>query len=132
MATKTQTAIELIDSHKPKDFKFFFNIKDQSLIKELEEAGYDMSSLNTIIDEDLIQAALTSEFTDKYDRDIIGRANEPTIFDDGIIMSKQLVTKSDKKLELILKSIFIHKSIGYVAWKYQYEKFDIIQIFVLI
>jgi len=131
MTTKIN-ACDLVDSHKPKDFKFFFDIKDTTLIQELEVAGYDISSLNTIIDEDLIQAALTSDFTDKYDRDIIGRANEPTIFEDGIIMSKQLITKTDKKLESILKSIFIHNSIGYVAWKYQYERFDIIQIFVLI
>ena len=125
------TSSDLVESHKPKNFKFFYNLKDESLIKELEETHYDISSLNTINNDELIQAALASDFTDKYDREVIKQANVPTVLDEGIILSKQLATKADKKLEKVLKSIFIFGQDRYVAIKLQYEKFDIIQIFVL-
>lgn len=125
------TSSEIVESHKPKNFKFFYNLRDENLIKELEEQTYDMSSLNTINNDELTQAALASDFTDEYDREVIKQATVPTVLDDGIILSKQMATKADKKLEKVLKSIFIYGQDRYVAIKLQYEKFDIIQIFVL-
>lgn len=131
MANKKEvTPTELVVSHKPKNFKFKYIFTDDTLLKELMESDFDISSLDTICDDELVEAALGAEFT-MYERDIIGKAKNPTIMDDGIIISKKMVTKADKKLLGVYIGFFEYNT-KHIAIKLHYERFDIIEIFNLI
>lgn len=132
MATnkKELTPDELVESHKPKNFKFKYIFTDESLLSDLMNSDFDMSSLDTICDDELVEEALKTEFT-MYERDIIGKAKNPTIMDDGIIISKKMITKADKKLLGVYMGFFDHKT-RHLCVKFHYEKFDIIEIFNLI
>lgn len=130
MAKKEVTPGELVDSHKPKNFKFKYIFTDPSLLDELIEIGYDVSTLDTICDDELVNAALGAECK-RYDREIIGKAKNPTIRDDGIIISKKMVTKADKKLHAVYLGFFNYHT-QHVVVKLEYERFTIIEIFNLI
>lgn len=132
MATpkKQLTMSEIIESHKPKNFKYRFIITDDSVFNELIEQGYDLDNLDTIKDDMLVQEALNAEYIE-YHRDIIGKAKEPTVLEDGVIISKKMVTKADKKLFGVLVGFFKYRNLSYVAIKLRYERFDIIEIFIL-
>ena len=93
-------------------------------------SGYDMSSLDTICNDDLVEKALQSDFT-MYEREIVGKAKEPSILDNGVIISKKMVTKADKKLLGLYVGFFDYNS-RHIAIKLHYEKFDIIEIFNLV
>ena len=131
MATKPQlTPQELVDSHKPKNFKFKFIFTDESLLQELMNSDYDVTTLDTIDNDELVEAALGANFK-VYERTIIGKAKEPTFLDDGVIISKKMATKADKKLINVQIGFFTHK-IRHCVIKLHYERFDIIEIFNLI
>ena len=121
---------EVIESHKPKNFKYCFIIKDDSVFEELEQQHYDLSNLDTINDDELVHEALNASY-DWYERDVVKRAKEPTIFDNGVILSKKMVTKTDKKLFKIGTGFFEFRNLHYVAIRMVYEKFDIIEIFIM-
>ena len=54
MATKKQiSASELVDSHKPKNFKFKYIFHDDQLLFTLEDEKYDILSLDTIHNDEL-------------------------------------------------------------------------------
>ena len=130
MAKKEITSQELVESHKPKNFKYKYIFTDETLLEDLMNSGYDMSTLDTICDDKLVDAALSTEMK-MYERTIIGKAKEPSILDNGVIISKKMVTKADKKLLGVYVGFFHYKS-HHVVIKLQYERFDIIEIFILI
>ena len=129
MAEKKTTS-EIIDSHKPKNYKFKFIIKDESLWKELEDAKYDISSLDTINDTDLTVAALNTSFKE-YPREVVAVSKKPTQIEEGVLLFKQMTTKTDKKLQNVCVGFFSHNNLRYVCIKFVYERFDIIEIFIL-
>lgn len=130
MAKKELSVEEIIESHKPKNFKYVI-IPTEEFRKKIDESGYDKSNLDTINNPELIAAATKAEFRE-HDRDIIKRAKEPTRLDDGIVVSKQHVTKSDKKLLSFGIGKFSYDNRNYVAFRMKYESFDIIEIFILL
>ena len=127
---KELTPQELVESHKPKNFKYKYIFNDDQLLADLMNSGYDMSSLDTICNDDLVEKALQSDFT-MYEREIVGKAKEPSILDNGVIISKKMVTKADKKLLGLCVGFFDYNS-RHIAIKLHYEKFDIIEIFNLV
>ena len=130
MATKDTDVVKLVEDHKPKNFKFKFIITDNTLLDELNEKNYDISSLDTINNDELINEALRCECRE-YDRTIIGKAKQPTIFDDNTMITKKMVTKADKKLLSVFMGMFGSNS-QHLVIKLRYERFDIIEIFNLI
>ena len=130
MAKKNMTASELVMSHRPKNYKYRFIIKDDSLIKELEQEQFDFNILDTIDNADLVKEALQTDYK-MYERTIIGKAKEPTDMGNGIMLSKKMVTKADKKLINLGMGFFERNHQSYVVIRLFYERFDIIEIFVL-
>lgn len=131
MAKPNLTTSEIVESHKPKNYKYKYIIKDESMWTELSEQEYDINSLDTIQDDDLVRTALETEFKE-YPRELVARAKEPSVMDDGVILSKKMVTKADKKLQNVGLGFFYHDNVKYVCVKLMYERFDIIEIFILI
>lgn len=132
MATKkkTLTISELIETHKPKNYKYRFIINDDEIYKELTEQGFDLDTLDTIKNDMLVQEALKTEYIE-YQREVVAKAKEPTILDNGVILSKKMATKADKKLLGVLVGFFDYNDLHYIAIKLKYEKFDILEIFIL-
>jgi len=128
---KQLTIAELVESHKPKNFKYKYIIREDSVYEELEKSGYDLTSLDTIQNDDLVQEALKTTY-EEYPRETVAKAKEPTILDDGVILSKKMVTKADKKLFGVLLGFFSHENIRYASIMLKYEKFDILEIFILL
>lgn len=124
------TGAELINSHKPKNFKYRYIITDESLYKELEQDNFNLDELDTIHNDELIQQALSCEYV-LYERDIVGKMKEPTLMDDGVIVSKAMVTKSDKKLNKLGIAFFDRNQQKHVVVRMYYDRFDIIEIFIL-
>lgn len=122
---------EIVESHKPKNFKYKYIITDDSVYEELEKCGYDIDTLDTIKNDMLVQEALKTNYKE-YPRETVAKAKEPTILDDGIILSKKMVTKADKKLFCVKLGFFSYDNINYVAIILKYEKFDILEIFILL
>ena len=120
---------QLVESHRPKNFKHKYLMSDENL-RILEEEGYDLSCLDTIKNDEITRIAASIDY-EEYDRSIIGKAKEPTSLGDGIIISKKMVTKSDKKLLSFGIGRFEHNGTQYVSIRMRYEKFDIIEIFIL-
>ena len=129
MAEKKTTS-EIINDHKPKRYKFKFIIRDDNLLKELEDVNYDMSSLDTINDTDLTIAALNAVFKE-YPREVVASSKKPTQIEEGVLLFKQMTTKTDKKLQNVCVGFFSHDNLRYVCIKFVYERFDIIEIFIL-
>lgn len=132
MATK-KTLSEIITMHKPKNFKFKFIFKNDETFNQLIDDGYDMESLDTINNDDIIKQALESSFNE-YDRDTVAKAKVATIIDSdrGVILSKSLIAKADKKLLTVGVGYFIYEKYPHVCIKFNYEDFDIIEIFSLL
>ena len=120
---------QLIESHRPKNFKHKYILTDENLCK-LEEEGYDLSALDTINNDEIVQAAVAAPYKE-YERTIIGKAKEPTTLEDGIIVSKKMVTKADKKLLSVGVGRFELNNVEYVSFRLHYELFDIIEVFIL-
>lgn len=129
---KELSMVEIIESHKPKNFKYKYLITDDSIYDELIDNNYDLDQLDTIQNDELVQEALKADYKE-YQSNIIGKAKEPTILDsdNGIIISKKMITKTGKKLLGILIGFFDHNRIHYISIKLRYEKFEILEIFIL-
>lgn len=132
MAKTEQSMSEIIDSHKPKNVKYEFIIKDESVLTRLKDEGYDLSQLSTINDAELVQAALKAEVIDTFDRTIIKKATQPSMIGEGIIISKKLIAKADKKLIRIDITKFELRNTQFIGIRFVYEKFDIQEIFIYI
>jgi hypothetical protein len=130
MAKEKDSVTKVIDDHKPKNYKFKYIIKDDTLLKELEDSNYDLSSLDTINDTDLTVAAMNSVFKE-YPREVVASSKKPTQIEDGVLLFKQMTTKTDKKLQNVCVGFFSHNDLRYVCVKFVYERFDIIEIFIL-
>lgn len=130
MAKKEITLVELVESHKPKNFKYYFDMKEDQTLIELENEKYDITTLDTINDPDLIHAAKNASFQ-YYERDIVAHAKEPSILENGVMLTKKMATKTDKKLSQVGVGYFSLNDVSYVAIKLCYEKFDIYEIFIL-
>ena len=132
---KVLTGAELINSHRPKKVsKYKFIIKDSELFEELRnDESFDMKTLDTIKNDDLVNTGYNRDF-DLYERDVVARAKEPTTIDEkrGIVVSKQLITKADKKLINVCVNTFDYDNASYVMIKFVYERFDIVEIFLLV
>ena len=131
MAKNTLTPEELVETHKPKNVKFKYIFIDDTLLDELLKNKYDVSTLDTINNDELVDAAMFADYHD-HDRSIIGKSNEPVFLDDGVVVSKKLVTKADKKLQKVSIGFFVYNQAHYVAIKLVYERFAILEIFSLI
>ncbi len=130
MAKEKDPVTKVVDDHKPKNYKFKYIIKDDALLKELEDSNYDLSSLDTINDTDLTVAAMNSVFKE-YPREVVASSKKPTQIEDGVLLFKQMTTKTDKKLQNVCVGFFSHNDLRYVCIKFVYERFDIIEIFIL-
>lgn len=130
MAKEKDPITKVVDDHKPKNYKFKFIIKDDSLLTELEDLNYDISSLDTINDTDLTIAAMNTKFKE-YPREVVASSKKPTQIEDGVLLFKQMTTKTDKKLLNVCVGFFSHNNLRYVCIKFVYERFDIIEIFIL-
>ena len=127
---KALSASEIVETHKPKNFKYKYIFKDDEFLDELVKSGYDMDSLDTIQNDSLVQTALNASF-EEFERDIVKKANEPTVFDNWVVVSKKMITKADKKLNNVGIGYFDKDGIHYVAFCFRYDKFDILEIFIL-
>lgn len=129
---KNESIVDIIETHKPKNFKYKYIITDDSIYDELLENNYDLDQLDTIQNDELVQEALKANYKE-YESNIIGKAKEPTIIDgdNGVIISKKMITKTGKKLLGISLGFFDHNQIHYISIKLRYEKFDILEIFIL-
>ena len=125
---KVKTIGEIVEDHKPKNFKFKYIFKDEEFFKELLKSDYDVTTLDTICDDKLVEAALATHY-DLYDSSIVGKAKEPSFLDNGIIISKKMVTKAGKKLLNLGVGYFEYNGYHHIGIKLIYEKFDIVEIF---
>jgi hypothetical protein len=130
MAKPQQTISEIVESHKPKNFKYYYDFHEDAMLVELEQQGFDLSTIDTIENPELIQRAKQASFK-YYDRDVVAHAKEPTILENGVIMTKKMATKTDKKLSQVGLGFFTWNEVSYVTIKLCYEKFDIYEIFIL-
>lgn len=130
MAKEKDPVTKVVDDHKPKNYKFKYIIKDDALLKELEDSNYDLSSLDTINDTDLTIAAMNSTFKE-YPREVVASSKKPTQIEDGVLLFKKMTSKTDKKLQNVCVGFFSHNNLRYVCIKFVYERFDIIEIFIL-
>lgn len=130
MATTKLSIAEIIENHKPKNFKYRFVITDESVFDELGE-DYNLDNLDTINDDMLVNAALKADFTD-YGRETVAKAKEPTILDNGVMLSKKMVTKADKKLKCVSLGFFDYNNQRHAAILLKYERFDILEVFILV
>ena len=130
VSKKNLTLSEIVESHKPKHFKYKYIFHDEQTLSDLENEGYDVFDLDKIQNDELVHAALQTTFTE-YPRETVAKAKEPTMIDHGVILSKKMVTKADKKLFGIDVGFFEFQNVCYVATKLKYEKFDILEIFIL-
>lgn len=130
MAKKEMDPNEVVNTHRPKNFKYRYIIKDDAFLKYLQDHQFDINSLDTIQNDELTNMAIQTECK-LYERTIIGKAKEPTVMENGVIISKKMVTKADKKLQQFGVGFFEYEGLQYVVIRMFYEKFDIIEIFVL-
>ena len=130
MSKPKPTIREIVESHTPKNFKYYINIKSDDTLKELEQQEYDVSNLDTICRPELIHAAINASYK-YYDREVVAHAKEPTIMERGVILNKKMATKTDKKLTQVGVAFFDMEDVSYVAVKLCYELFDIYEIFIL-
>jgi hypothetical protein len=130
MAKKTIS--EIVESHKPKNFKYKYIFTDPSALEELIDEGYDTLSLDTINNDELIEASNNPDRTIEYDNTIFGKAKEPTILENGVVLIRKMVSKVGKVLQKVLLSFFTYNEKRYIKIEMVYERFSIIEIFVLL
>lgn len=127
-----KTASELAETHRPKNYKYKYIFTDTTFVEELYDQGFDIDSLDTINDDDLVEDALKITDFKEFPRESVAKAKQPTILEDGVMLSKQMVTKTDKKLQSVQVGFFTHKNQRHVCIKLVYERFTIIEIFILV
>lgn len=124
------TGDELIKSHIIKEGKYFIHIKDKTLEDELSD-DFDWNLIDTIDNPELINEARNASYK-LYERTTVASAKKPTILEDGIILSKKLAKKTDKKLFNVGVGFFDYNQLRYACIKLIYERFDIYEIFCLV
>lgn len=127
---KALTGDELIKSHLPKNYKYFIHIKDKTLEDVLSD-DFDWNLIDTIDNSEIVNEAMNATYQ-LYERETVASAKKPTILDDGVILSKKLATKTDKKLINVGVGFFTYDGFRYVSTKLIYERFDIYEVFCLV
>lgn len=127
---KALTGDELIKSHLPKNYKYYIHIKDKTLEDELSD-DFDWNLIDTIDNSEIVNEAMNATYQ-LYERETVASAKKPTILDDGVILSKKLATKTDKKLINVGVGFFTYDGFRYVSTKLIYERFDIYEVFCLV
>ena len=127
---KVLSPADIVESHKPKNFKYKYLFHDDEFLMKLEADGYDIDSLDTIRNDALVQESLKCEL-EQHDRETVSHAKEPTKLQDGVMLSKRMITKADKKLQSVNTGFFTYQQSRYMIIKFQYEKFDIVEIFMI-
>lgn len=122
---------EIVNSHRPKNIKYKYIFHSDEALENLMEMNFDISSLDTINNDELVSKALQTTY-EEFGRECVAKSKVPTILDNGVILSKQLITKADKKLHHVGVGFFTHNDVSYVGIKFVYELFDIIEIFSLL
>ena len=130
MAKEKDPVTKVVEDHKPKNYKFKYIITDESLTEELMALNYDMSTLDTIKDNNLVDSALAAPYTE-YPREVVASSKKPTQIEDGVLLFKQMTTKTDKKLQNVRVGFFTNNNLRYVAIRFVYERFEILEIFIL-
>lgn len=130
MAKKEKPLTEIVETHKPKNFKYYYYFHDPEDLVRLEQAGYDVSSLDTICNTELTTCARQASFK-YYEREIVAHAKDPVVLERGVVMTKKMATKTDKKLSQVGVAFFTLHDVEYVTVKLCYEKFDIYEIWIL-
>lgn len=129
MAKQTKSMSEIIESYRPKYFKHVIIPTDETL-KQLKDESFDLSSLDTIHNDGLVEQATKAKYYE-FERDIIKHAKEPTRLEDGIVLSRRMVTKTDKSLAAVGIGRFTYNDVNYVSIRLRYDAFHIIEIFIL-
>jgi hypothetical protein len=132
--TKEEYA-KFLKDFRPKNFKYkfiFTNDEFQEEILKLSSPEDDtiQNELDTINSPELVMKALESEFI-SYGNNV-KKAKEPTLIDDGVFISKMMVSKTGKALLDVQSSHFSYDGNNYMAIKFVYEKFYILEIFITI
>lgn len=132
--TKEEYA-KFLKDFKPKNFKYKFIFTDDEFQEDiLKMSAPDDSTiqndLDTIKNEPLIRAALDSDFV-CYGNNV-KKAKEPTSIGEGLFISKMMVSKTGKALLDVQTSRFEYEKNIYMAIKFVYEKFYILEIFIMI
>ena len=131
MANKNLNIDEVVNSHRPKNIKYKYIFHSDDTIEKLMAMNFDIGSLDTINNDMLVADALEASY-EEFGRECVAKAKVPTILDNGVILSEQLITKADKKLHHVGVGFFTHNNVSYVGIKFVYELFDIIEIFSLL
>ena len=129
-AKKQLTPGELITSHTPKNFKYCFDIHDDELLKQLLDEHFNFDLLDTIANPELMAAAKNANYK-WYEREVVASAKKPTVLENGVILTKKMATKADKKLQRVGLGFFTISDVQYVSVRLCYEKFDIYQLFIM-
>lgn len=125
---------EFLKTYKPKNFKYKFIFTDNELqediLKSLPAELASEDDLDTIQNDELVKQAMSSDFV-CYGNNV-KKAKEPTSIEEGIFISKMMVTKTGKPLLDVQTAHFIYENNNYIAIKFVYEKFYILEIFIII
>lgn len=125
-----------LKTYKPRNFKYKFIFTDDTLQEEIlknlnpEMNVNDDDELDTIKNDELVKQALESNFV-CYGNNV-KKAKEPTSIEEGIFISKMMVTKTGKPLLDVQASHFTYEDNNYIAIKFVYEKFYILEIFIIV
>ena len=126
---------KFLKDFRPKNFKYKFIFTDDEFQEEIlklssPEDNTIQNELDTINSPELIMKALESEFV-SYGNNV-KKAKEPTLIDDGVFISKMMVSKTGNALLDVQSSNFSYDNNNYMAIKFVYEKFYILEIFIMI
>lgn len=127
-----KNAYEFANDFKPKNFKYKFIFHDDEFLNELLSINNDIESFDTINDDELTYHATHDIEFLSYDRETVSKAKQPYILDNGVILSKKLIKKADKKLLSVNVGLFDYNNMNYVSIVFKYEKFDILEIFIIV
>lgn len=132
--TKEEYA-KFLKDFKPKNFKYKFIFTDDEFQEDILKmsAPDDLTiqnDLDTIKNEPLVRAAMESDFV-CYGNNV-KKAKEPTSIGEGLFISKMMVSKTGKALLDVQTSRFEYEKNIYMAIKFVYEKFYILEIFIMI
>lgn len=126
---------KFLKDFKPKNFKYKFIFTDDELQEDIlkmspPDDSTIQNDLDTIKNDPLVRAAVESDFV-CYGNNV-KKAKEPTSIGEGLFISKMMVSKTGKALLDVQTSRFEYEKNIYMAIKFVYEKFYILEIFIMI
>lgn len=126
---------KFLKTFKPKNFKYKFIFTDEELQEEIlrlspVDDSFIEDELDTLKNDALVREAVASEFVSFGNN--VKKAKEPTFIENGVYISKIMVSKTGKALLDVQMSYFVYENNNYVGIKFVYEKFYILEIFIII